>query len=118
MKDDVIVTNNTGLFALYNIDHIDFILAIVNPVEPDPAKAVLYTTNVISLTTDGAVTFVDFVLPVVSYLSKWAVVYSTVIHFTDNTVQPQQNDPQHIEDINSVGKLINLTASNLNLHKS
>jgi hypothetical protein len=118
VKDDVIVTNNTGLFALYNIDHIDFILAIVNPVETDPAKAVLYTTNVISLTTDGAVTFVDFVLPVVSYLSKWAVVYSTVIHFADNTVQPQQNDAQHIEDINSVGKLINLTASNLNLHKS
>lgn len=116
VKDDVIVTNNTGLFALYNIDHIDFVLAIVNPAEPDPTKAVLYTTNVISLMTDGAVTFVDFVLPVVSYLSKWAVVYSTVIHFTNNTVQ--QNDPQHIEDINSVGKLINLTASNLNLHKS
>jgi len=118
VKDDVIVTNNTGLFTLYNIDHIDLILAIVNPAEPDPAKAVLYTTNVISLTTDGAVTFVDFVLPVVSYLSKWAVVYSTAIHFTDNTVPTQQNEPQHIEDINSVGKLINLTASNLNLHKS
>jgi hypothetical protein len=116
VKDDVIVTNNTGLFALYNIDHIDFVLAIVNPAEPDAVKAVLYTTNVISLIKDGAVTFVDFLLPVASYLSKWSVVYSTVIHFTDNTVQ--QNDPQHVEDINAVGKLINLTVSNLNLHKS
>jgi hypothetical protein len=115
VKDDVIVTNNTGLFALYNIDHIDFVLAIVNPAEPDPVKAVLYTTNVISLTKDGAVTFVDFLLPVASYLSKWSVVYSTVIHFTDNTIQ--QNDSQHVEDINTVGKLINLTVSNLNLHK-
>ena len=116
VKDDVIVTNNTGLFALYNIDHIDFVLAIVNPAEPDSVKAMLYTTNVISLTKDGAVTFVDFLLPVASYLSKWSVVYSTVIHFTDNTVQ--QNDPQHVEDINTIGKLINLTVSNLNLHKS
>jgi len=118
VKDDVIVTNNTGLFALYNIDHIDFVLAIVNPAEPDPVKAVLYTTNVISLKKekDGAVTFVDFLLPVASYLSKWSVVYSTVIYFTDNTVQ--QNDAQHVEDINTVGKLINLTVSNLNLHKS
>jgi hypothetical protein len=118
VKDDVIVTNNTGLYTLYGIDHIDFLLAIVNPAEPDPVKAVLYTTNEISLKTDGAVTFVDFLLPVASYLSKWSAVYSTVIHFTDQTVSPQQNGPQHIDDINSVGKLINLTASNLNLHKS
>jgi hypothetical protein len=118
VKDDVIVTNNTGLYTLYGIDHIDFLLAIVNPSEPDPAKAVLYTTNQISLTTDGAVTFVDFLLPVASYLSKWSAVYSTVIHFTDTTVPPQQNEPQHVEDINSVGKVINLTASNLSLHKS
>ncbi len=116
VNDDVIVTNNTGLFALYGIDHIDFVLAIINPNEPDPAKAVLYTTNVMSLATDGAVTFIPFVLPVASYLSKWSVAYSTVIHFTDNRVQP--NDPQHIEDINSVGKLINLTVSSLNLDKS
>jgi hypothetical protein len=116
VKDDVIVTNNTGLFALYGIDHLDLTLAIVNPDEPDPAKALLYTTNVISLATDGAVTFIDFVLPVVSYLSKWSVVYSTVIHFTDNRVQ--LNEPQHIEDINSVGKVINLTVSNLKLRKS
>ena len=116
VKDDVIVTNNTGLYALYGIDHIDLVLAIINPNEPDPTIALLYTTNVISLATDGAVTFVDFLLPVASYLSKWSVAYSTVIHFTNNTVQ--QNDPQHIEDINSVGKLINLTVSNLNLHKA
>jgi hypothetical protein len=116
VKDDVIVTNNTGLFALYGIDHIDLTLAIVNPDEPDPAKAVLKSTNVISLGTDGAVTFIDFVLPVVSYLSKWSVAYSTVIHFTDSRVQ--QNGPQHIEDINSVGKVINLTVSNLNLRKA
>jgi hypothetical protein len=115
VKDDVIVTNNTGLYTLYGIDHIDFLLAIVNPVEPDPVKAVLYTTNEIS--TDGAVTFVDFLLPVASYLSKWSAVYSTVIHFTDDAVSPQQNGPQHIDDINSVGKVINLTASSLNLHK-
>jgi hypothetical protein len=52
-------------------------------------------------------------LPVASYLSKWSLAYSSVIHFADNSIQ--QNDPQHIEDINSVGKLINLTVSNLNL---
>jgi len=86
------------------------------PDEPDPAKALLYATNVISLATDGEVAFIDFVLPVVSYLSKWSIVYSTVIHFTDNRVQ--QNEPLHIEDINSVGKVINLTVSNLNLRKS
>lgn len=114
VKDDIIVTNNTGLFSLYNIDHIDFILSIVNPEDPEHP---LYTTNVISLAKDkdGEVTFIDFMLPVVAYLSKWSVIYSTLIHFADNTTQ--QNDLQHIEDINSVGKLINLTVSNLNLHK-
>jgi hypothetical protein len=58
----------------------------------------------------------DFALPVLSYLSQWSVAYSTVIHFTDNRVR--QNEPQHIEGINSVGKVINLTVSNLNLRKS
>jgi hypothetical protein len=69
-----------------------------------------------SFATDGAVTFIDFVLPVVSYLSKRSVVYSTVIRFTDSRVQ--QNEPQHIEDINGAGKLINLTVSNVNLRRS
>ncbi len=114
VQDDIIVTNNTGLFALFKINHIDFVMSIVNPDDPDPAHA-LHSTNLISLATDGAVTFISFVLPVAKYLSKWSVVYSTVIHFTDNTSQP--NDPQLIADINSVGKTINLTVSNLKLHK-
>jgi len=114
VNDDIIVTNNTGLFEMYNIDHIDFIFSIVDPNDPDTSHS-LYNNN-ISLGTDGAVTFIPFALPVANYLSKWSVIYSTFIHFNKNDTI-QQNDPQQIEDLNSIGKLINLTVSNLDLHK-
>jgi hypothetical protein len=51
---------------------------------------------------------------VAQYLSKWAAVYSTVINFEDGT--QQVNAVQYVDDLNSIGKLINLTVSKLDLH--
>jgi len=112
VHDVITITNNTGLFSLFNIDQIDLLLSIINP---DTSEA-LYNTNVISLNSekDGALTSIDFFLPVNTYLNKWAIVYSTEIHFTDSTVQA--NEPEIIEDINNIGKVINLTVTNLHLN--
>ncbi len=112
VKDTIVITNNTGLFNIYHIERIDISLSIFNPDDPDLSRA-LYTTNTIELTVDGDITFIDFMLPVANYLSKWSIIYLTTIHFTNAVVQ--QNEPKQINDINSIGKIVNLTASNLDL---
>ena len=114
ISDVVIVTNNTGLFSLFKIASIDFMISIIKPGETDPTKAL--RTACKNLIIDGAINNVPFILPVAQYLSRWSAVYSTVVNFQDGT--QQINPAMLIEDLNSIGKLINLTVSKLNLKKS
>jgi len=111
ISDDLIVTNNTGLFSLYNIASIDMVLSIINPSDPN---TVLFSISK-SLMIDGAINYIPFTLPIAKYLSKWSAVYTTVLNFKDGT--QQVNDLQVIDDLNSIGKIINLTVSRLNLQK-
>jgi hypothetical protein len=114
ISDDIIVTNNTGLFSQYKIAGIDFVISLIRPGETDATKALATVSK--ALTVDGAINHIPFALPVAQYLGKRSAVYSTVVNFLDGT--RQLNDVQLIEDLNSIGKLINLTFSRLNLHKS
>jgi hypothetical protein len=111
ISDDVIVTNNTGLFDLYKIASIDFIMSIITPGENDPAKALAVAST--TIIKDGVINHVSFTLPVAQYLSRYSAVYSTVVNFRDGRQQP--NPASLIEDLNNIGKLINLTVSKLNL---
>jgi hypothetical protein len=113
IDDDIIVTNNTGLFSLYNITSIDFAVSIIEPGETDPKKALAVAST--TLIKDGVINHVPFTLPVAKYLSTKSAVYSTVVNFANNT--QQVNPAQLIEDLNKAGKLINLTVSRLNLSK-
>ena len=113
INDDIIVTNNTGLFSLCNITSIDFAISIIEPGETDPAKALAVAST--TLLKDGVINHVPFTLPVAKYLSKWSAVYSTVVNFTNGS--QQVNAAQLIDDLNSIGKLINLTVSKLNLSR-
>jgi hypothetical protein len=112
ISDDIIVTNNSGLFSMYKIASIDFLASIIKPDEANPDNALCRITK--NLAVDGEINHVPFALPVAQYLSKWAAVYSTVINFQDG--KQQVNSAQYIDDLNSIGKLINLTVSKLNLH--
>jgi hypothetical protein len=112
ITDDIIVTNNSGLFSMYKIASIDFLASIIKPGETDPANALCRVSK--NLAVDGEINHVPFALPVAQYLSKWAAVYSTVINFEDGT--QQVNAVQYVDDLNSIGKLINLTVSKLDLH--
>ena len=111
IRDQIIVTSNTGLFSLFKIDSIAFVLSIIKPGETDPEKAL--TRVSMRLSVDGAINQLPFVLPVNQYLSKWSAIYSTAVNFLDGT--QQVNPPRIIDDLNAVGKSINLTASKLNL---
>lgn len=111
ISDSIIVTNNTGLFGLYNINRIDVTIYILSADETDFSKA--FDTIPISIIKDGSINNVPFTLPIGNYISKWSVVYSTNLTFSDGTTQ--QNNVQVIKDINSIGKVINLTVANLNL---
>ena len=113
ISDDIIVTNNTGLFSLYHISSIDIAISIINPSD---SKTVLFTMSK-SLIIDGAINYIPFTLPIAKYLSKLSAIYTTVLNFTDGK-PPQVNDLQVIDDLNSIGKIINLTVSKLNLQKS
>jgi hypothetical protein len=114
VTDSVIVTNNTGLFGMFNIKQIDIILYILPQGETDCSKALQTLTK--SIVKDGSINYLPFVLPVGKYSSKWSAVYTTNLIFSDGT--NQQNNIQVIEDLNSIGKVINLTVSILNLSKS
>jgi hypothetical protein len=114
ISDVIIVTNNTGLFSLFKIASIDFVISIIEPGQTDPEKALATASK--SLIVDGAVNNIPFVLPVIKYLAKRSAVYSTVINFQDGT--QQMNPVQYIDDLNQIGKLVNLTVSRLNLKKS
>jgi hypothetical protein len=114
VTDSVIVTNNTGLFGMFNIKQIDIILYILPQGETDCSKALQTLTK--SIVKDGSINYLPFVLPVGQYSSKWSAVYTTNLIFSDGT--NQQNNIQVIEDLNSIGKVINLTVSILNLSKS
>lgn len=111
VKDTLVITSNSGLFSAHQIESIDSYISILKQGESDPEKAL--ANAYLKLTDDGGINVVAFTLPVASYQSQWSVFYKTVIHFNDDTVQ--DNDPQVIEDINAIGKIINLTVSNLNL---
>lgn len=113
VTDCIIFTNNTGLFSLYHIKQIDITTYIVLAGETDLSKAL--RTIAISVVTDGVINYMPFVLPIGQYSSKWSVVYSTNILFADGSTQ--QNNVQVIDDLNTIGKVINLTVSNLNLPK-
>jgi len=113
IRDSIIVTNNTGLFSLYNINRIDVIVYILAADETDVAKAVASVP--ISIIKDGSINNVPFTLPVGTYITSWSVVYSTNLFFTNGSTQ--QNNVQVIKDINSIGKVINLTVATLNLSK-
>ena len=113
VNDCFIITNNTGLFSLYGINKIDALVYILASTETDISKALATVT--LSITEDGKINNISFVLPVDHYIAGWSVVYATNITFTDGTTK--QNNVQVIKDINSVGKVINLTASALNLSK-
>jgi hypothetical protein len=112
VDDDVIVTNNTGLFATYGITAIEFFISIIKPGETDPAQALITAQK--TITQDGVINHVPFVLPVTAYLSKWSAVYYTVISFANGT--SKATNPVLIDDLNSVGKIINLTITNLELN--
>jgi hypothetical protein len=112
VDDDIIVTNNTGLFATYGITAIEFFISIIKPGETDPAQALITAQKTIM--QDGVINHVPFVLPVTAYLSKWSAVYYTVISFANGT--SNATNPVLIDDLNSVGKIINLTITNLELN--
>ena len=114
ISNDIIVTNNTGLFSLYEIASIDFVISIIRPGETDATKSLATVSK--ALIVDGALNHVPFALPVAQYLGKRSAVYSTVVNFQDGT--QQLNEVQLIDDLNSIGKLINLMSSRLNLHNS
>lgn len=114
VHDDITVTNNGGLFGMFNIAAIDFSISIINPGETNPGNAL--STNSLTLSVDGAINKVQIVMPVARYQSKWAAVYSTVVKFQNGA--QQANGLQYIDDLNSIGKLINLTVSRLNLHRA
>lgn len=111
ISDDLIVTNNTGLFDLYKIASIDFVMSIIRPGETDPAKALAVAST--TIIKDGVINHVPFTLPVAQYLSRCSAVYSTFVNFRDG--RQQANPAALIDDLNSIGKLINLTVSKLNL---
>lgn len=111
IDDDVIVTNNTGIFSMYHIKQIDFQISIIKPGETDPEKTLLKGQKCI--TQDGVINHIPFSLPLTVYLSKWSAIYSTIITFQDK--DPQANPAILIEDLNSIGKIINLTTATLNL---
>ena len=113
VSDCFIITNNTGLFSLYSIKKIDATVYILAATETDVSKA--FATVPLSITQDGKINNITFVLPVGDYIAGWSVVYATNITFIDTTTK--QNNVQVIKDINSIGKVINLTASVLNLSK-
>lgn len=113
VSDCFIITNNTGLFSLYSITKIDATVYILAATETDISKA--FATVLLSITQDGKINNINFVLPVGDYIAGWSVVYATCITFIDGTTK--QNNVQVIKDINSIGKVINLTASVLNLSK-
>ncbi|MEO7215513.1 hypothetical protein [Mucilaginibacter sp.] len=113
VDDSIIVTNNTGLFAKHNIKQIDFNISITKSGDTDPANVLTSATK--SITEDGAINHIPFILPVANYLSNWSAIYYTVISFTDGTAQ-LATDPVLIDDINRIGKVINLTATSLGLN--
>lgn len=110
VDDSIIVTNNTGLFAKHNIKQIDFYISITRSGDTDPANVLTSATK--SITEDGVINHISFILPVANYLSNWSAIYYTVITFADGTAQ-LATDPVLIDDINRIGKVINLTATSL-----
>ncbi len=116
VSDIIIVTNNTGLFNMYKIAEVDIVIYILPTGETDISKAIRTVSKSINADKDGAINYVPFVLPVDQYSRKWSVHYSTTVIFTDG--RNPQNNVQIIEDLNSIGNVINLTVSNLNLSKS
>ncbi|MDQ2718572.1 MAG: hypothetical protein M3Z26_02240 [Bacteroidota bacterium] len=110
--DSVIVTNNTGLFKIYNIDHIIITLYILPEGVTDYTKVLPLSK---SIAMDGSINYIPFGLTIDQYSSKLTAVYTTYLTFTDKTVQ--QNEKQVIDNLNNIGKVINLTVTNLNLSK-
>jgi len=113
VDDSIIVTNNTGLFAKHNIKQIEFNISITKSGDTDPDNVLTSATK--SITEDGVINHIAFILPVANYLSDWSAIYYTVITFTNDTA-PLTTEPVLIDDINKIGKVINLTATSLGLN--
>jgi len=112
VTDSVIVTTNEGLFSLFGIDHIDFEFQVLDPRATD-ATAILKTAS-LKIDQDGKYFQLPFVLSASQYYSSRLATYYTIVSYKDGRGS-SNNDYRQPFDLNSVGKLINLTPTSLHL---
>jgi len=112
VSDNVIVTTNAGLFSLFGIDHIDFEFQVLDPRATD-ANPVTSSVS-LKIDQDGKYFQLPFVLSASQYYSNRLASYYTIVSYRDRT-ETTTSDPRQPFDLNSVGKLINLTPTNMHL---
>jgi hypothetical protein len=112
VTDNVIVTTNAGLFSLFGIDHIDFEFQVLDPRATDTTP--ILSTASLRIDQDGKYFQLPFVLSASQYYSSRLASWYTIVSYRDRT-DTSTSDPRQPFDLNSIGKLINLTPTNLHL---